>query len=1361
MLINVLSFLFLLGKEFKAVFISTVRTLHSINPNQVDNLGFLSDPRLLNTAMTRAQSLVAVVGEPLTLCLFGECSHIWEQYLLACNKLKGLFGTDYKKLAEQMQSSKDNLTKLHRLISETKVKNCEEDVSFSEDDDGESIILDENVGTESEKKHGKPVLRSEKNTDLPSVRSKKNTDLPFEADLMMADGMKVTKPPRDQLRSKVENHTAAKPISSNVSEQGSDGAGQGFIKLWNDPVELPKLLEDQTRQKVVNQEVTGPVHGNHAQQDSGTTQLVSTESIGNSPLKNGKNQGQTEPKLFFEDFASRPGTSISSIVEQNGLTSSGLNEQIDETIFPSVTDQSAAMTSTSLIGSTESSDQIRNNLDVELNQQYLMPPSLENLESSSVHLSLDQLILNRDEVNQRIYSNPTMFVKCRVNILSSAVSCSVYGEPCEDEKSGLINIVSIERPVFDNDIVLVKVIKDTPSEAILKRVGIALGTIQPAIPLEERVFLCRFDKEDRLFVSVMDMHLAFFCPSDDFDNDVLETKLFALKLVSCGVCWDSQMNIFTGSVTSVLGKATDLRSSVELYKRIYGIDREIPADVVAECRSLFSRPYSFPKEKQLGRQFVDDALSILLPGRFSSDHCFTITKTPFGNYRIGIHVIDMPSFIEEDSVVDLCARARCQSLNYASTDLMPSTSLLPAELEYNAACLSVGHERPTISVFVTLTQDGDSVGEPIVCKSVTVVSDQLRADEIHIALAGSTAQYSKELVSKISLLSRVTQKLRSKRQGNTSDASGLSRLGSEMQGIQQRKQQRQCENLVMRIDEELTHAANGMITELLGILCPDEAPVLKWSSVSAFNPISNLESYHDASSAFSGEDNAHLIFSGNMNTISKAVQNRDFETIKRICSSYFDLARTAAELKVGCVSFFPQYKIGISCEEKIDEMATFTSPSQKYADILIQRLLHKYFLDSTGDDQGRGNKDKIVKICEELNCTMSNVERFKESVRRTEVAYKVDSEGRDAYLAVVKDVITFTNTETNLVNLVIFTSGIDIFRHMESAPIGLYIALNDDNNSEAWTVSMPATHHVSGSFEHSGMVIPVNNRNLADLMRAAVSEDADKVVHCWNNMLDHLRRVDAQNGNKNLSECGNLVANLDVTAEFAPGKTFPVWISSQMDIYTGLPTLDVQLLQVTEKFRSCLLHQRTPEIFIKDLHHFKIATNDETVSNIQGYRKIWKEITTIDAAVKAVKLHHIFVFPNVRLSFRFKDQDSLSLDIRLFTSKLSDSVSVGDYVCLRVPYCGLISNSQTRAQCEPKDGEFQSREFNSMWIGHGIVINIEDSACLKAIDVKINSNIPQLFTKVQLIRPVHGECEIIRRAPRRRYVHVTYYALVE
>lgn len=85
-----LVFCFLLGKQFRVLFLSTVRTRHTCKHKQTPikrkeqlledstedlDYGFLSNYKLLNTAITRAQSLVAVVGDPIALCSIGRCRY--------------------------------------------------------------------------------------------------------------------------------------------------------------------------------------------------------------------------------------------------------------------------------------------------------------------------------------------------------------------------------------------------------------------------------------------------------------------------------------------------------------------------------------------------------------------------------------------------------------------------------------------------------------------------------------------------------------------------------------------------------------------------------------------------------------------------------------------------------------------------------------------------------------------------------------------------------------------------------------------------------------------------------------------------------------------------------------------------------------------------------------------------------------------------------------------------------------------------------------------------------------------------------------------------------------------------------------
>ena len=100
---NAVSMFYILhtGKQFRVVIINTVRTLPTISrmddPDTEYYLGFLSDKRQLNTAFTRAQSLVIVVGNPISLCSIGECCTVWKKYIKECEQNQSLYpqGTAY------------------------------------------------------------------------------------------------------------------------------------------------------------------------------------------------------------------------------------------------------------------------------------------------------------------------------------------------------------------------------------------------------------------------------------------------------------------------------------------------------------------------------------------------------------------------------------------------------------------------------------------------------------------------------------------------------------------------------------------------------------------------------------------------------------------------------------------------------------------------------------------------------------------------------------------------------------------------------------------------------------------------------------------------------------------------------------------------------------------------------------------------------------------------------------------------------------------------------------------------------------------------------------------------------------------
>lgn len=56
----------------------------------------------MNTAITRAQSLVSVVGDPVALCSVGRCRKVWERFIETCHQNKSLFGITWSSLKAQL-----------------------------------------------------------------------------------------------------------------------------------------------------------------------------------------------------------------------------------------------------------------------------------------------------------------------------------------------------------------------------------------------------------------------------------------------------------------------------------------------------------------------------------------------------------------------------------------------------------------------------------------------------------------------------------------------------------------------------------------------------------------------------------------------------------------------------------------------------------------------------------------------------------------------------------------------------------------------------------------------------------------------------------------------------------------------------------------------------------------------------------------------------------------------------------------------------------------------------------------------------------------------------------------------------------
>ena len=105
--------------------ISAVRTRQTLNKAHITAIpqatgtqqenefyyAFLSDERLLNTAFTRAKSLIFVIGDPVALCSVGSCQMTWVRFVQECEKNKSINPpeTSLEMIQEEITAAKQRL----------------------------------------------------------------------------------------------------------------------------------------------------------------------------------------------------------------------------------------------------------------------------------------------------------------------------------------------------------------------------------------------------------------------------------------------------------------------------------------------------------------------------------------------------------------------------------------------------------------------------------------------------------------------------------------------------------------------------------------------------------------------------------------------------------------------------------------------------------------------------------------------------------------------------------------------------------------------------------------------------------------------------------------------------------------------------------------------------------------------------------------------------------------------------------------------------------------------------------------------------------------------------------------------------
>lgn len=82
------------GREFRVVVLSSVHNRNSLLSPGAPTSEFFTEPRVLNTVMTRAQSQLVAVGDAVALCSSGACRKLWKSFIRECIEHHSVFPED-------------------------------------------------------------------------------------------------------------------------------------------------------------------------------------------------------------------------------------------------------------------------------------------------------------------------------------------------------------------------------------------------------------------------------------------------------------------------------------------------------------------------------------------------------------------------------------------------------------------------------------------------------------------------------------------------------------------------------------------------------------------------------------------------------------------------------------------------------------------------------------------------------------------------------------------------------------------------------------------------------------------------------------------------------------------------------------------------------------------------------------------------------------------------------------------------------------------------------------------------------------------------------------------------------------------
>uniref|UniRef100_A0A672LAH9 Helicase with zinc finger 2, transcriptional coactivator n=1 Tax=Sinocyclocheilus grahami TaxID=75366 RepID=A0A672LAH9_SINGR len=699
-------------------------------------------------------------------------------------------------------------------------------------------------------------------------------------------------------------------------------------------------------------------------------------------------------------------------------------------------------------------------------------------------------------------------------------------------------------------------------------------------------------------------------------------------------------------------------------------------------------------------------------------------------YEIGVHISDVASFVAKDSELDKYAKQLCTSFYSCGKEPI---HMFPKELSADFFSLIPNQERRAISLIIQVDTKTNHIKTRFICKSVIHSKRKFSYDEVEDILENNRQQSDPLETCLVKAWNFAEVHRRYRKQEDW-----CYKKPDEDVTLGRRQSHLMVEELMIMFNHTVAERLlfDETTRSITPLRCQDRPNSEKLSDLFDKNASLIPLSVHFSSQIHKSEHVSHeLNNQAEQKNIYKII---DFIATDEIhpqllpfAMAFRTLFHKACILRSNSthVSRIGHYDLDI------DSYTWASSPIRRYADVIVQRLLHSVI----GKTNVRYTAHDIDLSCMEFSRKNDQPSAYKRKANALHFAIELSTQSERKVAYIVELNASGTNFRLSFpLNSTSISENLDImYRDLQLADQPQF---DETNNCmilkwvrRIYSFSNP---HILAEVKQqnpNSVMAYVSTKTWKCLAAALREENWDRLFPLIEE-LDVSSRIHARQFNERLRNATSSEKSDPMYAEhyaklsmrIKPGEAVEVQLGTATA--QGLMTPAIQLFVVHPKFEICLEHVRDP---IKCFSKYAFHSSRNSYMTYMDYQEIWKPLCEMESASNAVTENECILIEDAALKWKTSPQKThqgfflLPLDKKSQWSIECDLKN--SFLCIRTrihqsnPF---LENSQCTALMDIP---------SVTWVAHGIITNVEETESKEPnnlqIDFQINhmsmTNIPE------------------------------------